>query len=91
MLNVLRKEKPFLEKEFGVEEIALFGSYARGDQTEESDIDILVKVREMKFKTLARLLIYLEGKLQHKIDLISKGPHLSDRFYKIVNKSIIYA
>jgi len=91
ILEILKKEKPYLEKEFGVEEIALFGSYARGNATKESDVDVLVKVHEVKYKTLVRILIYLEEKLNRRIDLVTKGPHLSERFYSIINKDIIYA
>ena len=42
----LQELKPTLRKRFKVETIDIFGSYARGEQTEESDIDILVTYSE---------------------------------------------
>ena len=39
-------------KSFGVTEIGLFGSYVRNEQTEESDIDILVDIIKENFKKL---------------------------------------
>ncbi len=90
-LEILKQEKPFLEKEFGVEEIALFGSYARGEEEPDSDVDVLVKVKEISLKKLVGLLTYLENKFQRKVDLVCKGKHLSERFFKIINKDIIYA
>lgn len=42
----LREVKPRLTEEYGVAEIGVFGSYVRGEQTEGSDIDILVRFEE---------------------------------------------
>ena len=41
ILNTLKSSKPELYK-FGIKDIGLFGSYARNDQSEKSDIDILI-------------------------------------------------
>lgn len=43
ILAFLSKEKPLLERQFRVEKVGLFGSYARGEETEHSDIDIIVE------------------------------------------------
>lgn len=51
-LKLLRKHITFLRKEFAPDRILLFGSRARGDHLEESDIDLIVvskKFREMPF------------------------------------------
>ncbi len=42
ILQKLRKLKPVLQENYGLSEIALFGSYSRDEQTMESDIDIMV-------------------------------------------------
>lgn len=42
LLKTLRRFRPELEREFAVGRLAIFGSYARGDATEASDVDILV-------------------------------------------------
>ena len=42
-LTVLTKLKPQLQKQFGVSELALFGSAARDELRPDSDIDVLVK------------------------------------------------
>lgn len=42
ILKILRESKPTLAREFGVREVALFGSFARDRATDASDIDILV-------------------------------------------------
>ena len=40
--KILREHKEELKRRFGVKEIGIFGSYVRNEQTEVSDIDILV-------------------------------------------------
>lgn len=90
ILNILKSEKPILAKEFGVEEIGVFGSVARDTDSEESDIDIMVKLNKTTFSAMMGLLIYLEKKLNRKVDLIRKGNHLPDRFIKQVERDIIY-
>ncbi len=51
IIKVLKKELPYLKDRYGVEKIALFGSFAKGIQGKKSDIDILVDLR--KFLSLS--------------------------------------
>ena len=41
--DTIKKHKPYLQKKYGVESIGLFGSFIRGEQRKDSDIDILVE------------------------------------------------
>lgn len=43
IIEALRQALPELRRDFGVRQLALFGSYARGDATEESDVDLVVE------------------------------------------------
>jgi len=59
-------------KSFGVKKIGLFGSFARGEQTSTSDIDILVEF-DQDFKTFDNymdLKFYLEDLFNYKVDLV---------------------
>ena len=57
--------KPTLKERFKVETIDIFGSYARGEQSEESDVDILVTYSQMvSFFTVYDLKNYLQRKLR---------------------------
>jgi predicted nucleotidyltransferase len=73
-------------KSFGVIQIGLFGSYVRGEQTENSDIDFLVDITKER-KTLKNYIDFcdmLENLFENnKIDIVSKkglsefiGPHI---------------
>ena len=44
ILQLLQQQKSELVQIYGVKRLALFGSYARGDQREDSDVDIIVEV-----------------------------------------------
>lgn len=71
ILATLRAMKPDLVRRFGVRDLSLFGSFARGDATAGSDVDILVDVDPeigLEFVTLASI---LEDALGRPVDLIS--------------------
>ena len=60
-----------LAQRYGAERVYLFGSYARGDATEASDIDLRIDKGSIRGLQFARLLGDLEDTLGKKIDLIS--------------------
>ncbi len=66
----LNNVKDELKQKFGIEEIALFGSYARNEANEESDVDIaVISMKEKNYFTLISAMQYLESKLHKKVDL----------------------
>ena len=72
ILERLRTIKPALQQEFPLRRMALFGSWARNEQTESSDVDILVDVDPsigVRFVTLAER---LESLLDQHVDLVSR-------------------
>ena len=91
IIDFLKSEKTFLSNEFGVVNIGLFGSFAKGEQTADSDIDILVELKEPRFDWLAGLKIYLEQSFEKKIELVRKSRLLKSSFIRRVEKDIIYA
>lgn len=69
----LLEQKPFLTEEYKVKEIGIFGSFARGEQAEESDIDILVEFSQpIGFFRFIDLEDHLSDILGLKVDLVSK-------------------
>ena len=89
IINKLEKELPFLKKKFDVKTIHLFGSYVRNEQTDKSDLDILVVFSKVpgliKFLELEN---YLEDKLNVKIDLVMKNA-IKPRLKKNIFSNII--
>jgi predicted nucleotidyltransferase len=80
--NLLSELKPELREKYGVTEIGVFGSYVRGEQTEESDLDILVDYSvDLSLLQIVGLENYLSDSLNQKVDLIPKSclrPELKD-------------
>jgi len=60
-------------KSFGVKEIGVFGSVARGEETESSDVDVLVELENKTFDAYMSLLFFLEDLFESKVDLVMKG------------------
>ncbi len=89
ILATLTKHKSALEA-MGVKSIALFGSYARDAARPDSDVDLLVELKEPKYLLLLQLTDYLTELLGQKVDLIRKGPHLKPRFLKALEKDLYY-
>jgi predicted nucleotidyltransferase len=79
--QVKKRILPLL-KEAGVVRSSLFGSFVRGEQTEESDIDILIEFPKGKsLLDLVDLEMKLEQALGRKVDLLtynSLSPYLKD-------------
>ena len=70
ILQFLRKNKPLLKKKFGVDNIMLFGSYARDEATPNSDIDILIESKEKDFDKWFDLKELLEQTFKKKVDVL---------------------
>lgn len=80
-IAILRENLPHIQKEYGVTGLCLFGSVARGQNSPDSDVDILVDMPP-KVIALSALHRYLETLLQSSVDLIRRHSHLSPQFNK---------
>ncbi len=73
VLGILRTHKPTLEQRFGVTRLALFGSFARDQATEKSDIDILVHFNgPATSRTYFGVQFYIEDLLERHVDLVTE-------------------
>lgn len=90
-LAILKKHKKLLAKEYHVKTIGIFGSYVRGEQTPESDIDVVVELSEpiglFKFVALQEDLSDL---LKVKVDLGMKNA-IKPRVKNSILQSVVYA
>ncbi len=69
ILAVLQQNRDTL-RGFGVRRLALFGSYARGDQTATSDLDFVVELEERSFDSFMGLKLFLEDLFGRSVDLV---------------------
>jgi predicted nucleotidyltransferase len=88
--QILKKNKKYLKKKFKVEEIGIFGSYARNEQLKDSDVDILVKFSDNIGWEFIDLKDYLKEILDLEVDLVTikaLKPQLRDA----ILKEVVYA
>lgn len=70
--EIREKAVPILE-DYGVERAAVFGSYARGEETEDSDVDLLVRIDDdLSLLDVSRLKIELEDVLGKEVDIVEE-------------------
>lgn len=91
IIDALRADMPALRERYGVQSIGLFGSFAKGRNCEDSDLDFLVEVGEPLVDNYFGLWDFLENRFKKKIDLVRKGSHLSQKFLAKIQAHIIYA
>ncbi|GAB3328325.1 nucleotidyltransferase family protein [Larkinella ripae] len=92
ILQILLANRDRLRIEFGIEQIGLFGSFARNEQIEKSDIDLVYKLTDGHSLYLAekeRLQRILRRKLRRKLDLIDQR-YLNPFTKYTLQKEVIY-
>lgn len=90
ILQKLSQEKEYIQKTYEVEKIGLFGSYAKDQQTANSDIDIYVEFKHKTFDNLTGLWNYLEKMYHTKVDLIHKHKRSESAIFKSIQQEVIY-
>lgn len=92
VLTVLRQHEPILKKRFGVAKIGIFGSFVRGEERPESDVDVLITFRkgEETFDHYMDCKFYLEDLFGRKVDLVMKGA-IKPRLREYILSEVIYA
>jgi hypothetical protein len=88
---ILQERKNYLVEKFGVMEIAIFGSYARGEQSKDSDVDLIVDFKEgwKTFDNYMNLKFYLEELFGKKVDLVIKSV-INPRIKPFIIEEAIY-
>ncbi|OGO33620.1 MAG: nucleotidyltransferase [Chloroflexi bacterium RBG_16_57_11] len=69
---ILQEQKPYLAEKYGVKIVGVFGSYVRGEQRPDSDVDVLVELERparISLIGMVELEEYLSGVLGVKVDL----------------------
>lgn len=71
--TLIRQHGDVLAEKYGIAVVGIFGSYVRGEQKEESDLDLLTEIlRPISLLELVGAEIYLSENLGMKVDMIPK-------------------
>ena len=71
ILDILGSFKKYNAEKYGIENLALFGSFSRGEQNEDSDVDVLITLKKPSFFIYAEIQAALESVLKRSVDLVS--------------------
>ena len=85
IIRILATEKAQLAKQYGIKQVGIFGSYVRGEERPDSDLDILVELERparISLIDLVELELYLSELLGVKVDLVLRKnlrPRIGER------------
>jgi predicted nucleotidyltransferase len=85
----LSKHKHHLFAEYPIKSIAIFGSYARKEQTNKSDLDLMVEFNGQIGIRFVDLAEEIENLIGFKVDLVSRKG-VRDKYYRIIESDLIY-
>jgi len=90
IISILKKNENILKEKYKVKNLGIFGSFVRGEQNKNSDLDILVEFYEtIDLFIFIELKQFLSDILQTEIDLVMKET-LKKRFKKTIEKETLY-
>ena len=84
--KVIAEEKEILTKKYNIERIGIFGSVVRGEDTDKSDVDLIVDFKKpIGLMDLVGLEFYLSDKIGRKVEVATRkslSPYIQDRVFK---------
>jgi len=91
VLKKLEAQAPAIRTQFGVTKIGIFGSFARGEQTRKSDVDVLVDFAQgyATLHNFVGLCDYLEALFRRKVDLLTE-PSISNLLRPYIEQDVIW-
>ena len=88
ILRILQKEKPELMRRYGLKRLALFGSYAREDQREDSDVDVLVEIEPQIGLGFVELADRIEDVLGVRTEVVSRRA-IKPLYWEIIKGELV--
>jgi hypothetical protein len=85
-IMLLKKNKTILKDKYGITSLSLFGSTARGEQTDISDIDLFVETQTANPFLLQDAKEFLEKEMGTSVDIIRNHEYLNLRLRKRILK-----
>lgn len=89
-LDKLRRFKDEHGAEYGITRMGIFGSVARGEHTEDSDVDVLVEAPVLSYFSLAGIMYRLQDVFGKSVDVVPQTEYMEPRFKARIEKDAIY-
>lgn len=90
ILHLLRAYKPTAISQYGLTRIGVFGSVARGDQSEDSDVDVCYEGRVPSLLTLDLIQTDLEQILGSRVDLVRVRDGMNSLLRERIRREAVY-
>jgi len=90
IIKILREKLPYLNSEFGVRRIGLFGSYSVGTPDENSDIDVVVHLTKQDLFDLIGIKQDLEEILKYPIEIVSYWDNMNTFLKRRIDTEAVY-
>jgi uncharacterized protein len=88
VLRILEREKPEMMRRYGLKRLALFGSYAREDQREDSDVNIMVEIEPSVGLGFVDLADRIEDALGIRTEVVSRRA-IKPRYWEIIKEELV--
>jgi hypothetical protein len=90
MVEALKKYKEQNVRRYGIKSLGVFGSVARNDETESSDIDIVVELDRADLFILADIKQDIEETLGRHVDIVRKRRLMNPLLARRISREVIY-
>ena len=90
IIDYLKRHKDEFEKKYNISKLALFGSYSRGENRKDSDIDIAIETKLSDYFLLYDFKEELEGYFHTKVDVVRIRDRMNEALRKRIMKDGIY-
>ena len=91
LIDILHNYKNERANHYGIITIGIFGSTARGDAREESDVDIVLQIREPDLFMLVGIKEELEERLHRPVDIVTYRDNMNLFLKKRIDEEAVYA
>ena len=91
ILKILYLYKKEVANEYKISKIGIFGSTARGEVNDKSDVDIVVSIPEPDFFMLAGIKNDLENRLKKSVDIVAYTDTMNSFLKKRIDHEAVYA
>ena len=91
IIEILGNYKKEYGEEYGIITIGIFGSIARGEAGEESDVDVVVRIAEPDLFMLVGIKNDLEKRLHSQVDIVTYREDMNQFLKKRIDEEVVYA
>lgn len=90
VLEELKRLKPDLERQYGVTKIGIFGSVARNEIRGDSDVDVVVELREPDLFYMVHIKEMLEERFKRPVDVIRYRGMMNKYLKARIDREAVY-